>query len=555
MNYRNAVWGALALLIGFTRLAQAGAPLSTPAPADLEAFFDGLVPYALKQAGIPGGAVSIVKDGHIVFAKGYGYADLTARTPIMADTTLFRQGSLSKLFTATAVMQLVERGKLDLDANVNTYLDFQIPDTFEQPITLRHLLTHTAGFEEMTARYIYVSSADRLAPLGQHLGAHVPKRIFGPGERIAYSNYGFALAGYVVERASGEAFASYVRKHIFEPLGMSRSTFEQPLPGDMENLLAKSYAALSKPAALPFSYVQISPAGAMTATVTDMSRFAIAHLQLGQLGDSRILRAETATLMHARQQQSAPGRSGFAFGFWEAHRNGWRLIGHSGDVGSFRTSLYLVPEAGYGIVTQLNGTGEAGRRLGSDVVRGEILEAFLDRYLPGEVAQEPTASTSVADAARVAGRYQSTRRNESTRSLMAAVQADDEVSALPDGTIQVSSRSTASGALKVWREVGPLVYREVGGEAHLSFVTDPDGRIAYWISDDYPPAMVFERLHGLRGLGLLQPQWLIAFSAGGFLVLVWSAVYIIRRQRRRIRQTNTKGLATSQQGEPQTVHP
>jgi CubicO group peptidase (beta-lactamase class C family) len=495
--------------LAFSTNANTRALPPTPSPAEVEAFFDGLVPHALSRAGIPGGAVSVVKDGQILFAKGYGYANLAERRPVRADETLFRLGSVSKLFTWTAVMQLVEQGKLDLDADVNGYLDFKIPDAFGAPITLKHLLTHAAGFEEMVAGVGY-TEAERLVPEGQHLHRYLPRRIYAPGQRIAYSNYGCALAGYIVERISGEPFAEYMRAHILAPLQMSHATFEQPLPQSLAAAMSESYDSISRTEPSPFIYVQIAPAGALSATITDMSRFVIAHLQDGQFEDARILRPETAALMHQQHYPVAPGSNGYTYGFWELHRNGWRMIGHSGDVGYFHASLYLVPQAGYGIVVQLNGTGEPGRKLGSDVVRWEIVDEFMDRYLPGAPAEEPTAATQLADAKRVVGRYQSTRHNESTLKFMAVVNADDEITSLSDGMIEISSRLQPSGAPKRWREIGPLVYREVNGQSRLFFATDKQGEVLYWVSEDYPPAMVFERLGGLRGLGLLQPLFFLS---------------------------------------------
>lgn len=514
--------------------ARAGDAIAAPAVTDardLEAFFDGLVPAMLKRAGIPGGAVSVVKDGRIEFSKGYGVADLVTHRKVDAATTLLRQGSISKLFTWTAVMQLVEQGKLKLDADVNQYLDFRLPDTYPEPITVANLLTHTAGFEEVD-RQIFTQRASQLVPLGEYLRRHVPARIFAPGARIAYSNYGAALAGYLVERVSGEPFERYVARHILEPLGMSHSTFAQPLSPGQAAALSQSYEATSKATPEPFTFVQIAPAGALTSTVTDMSRFMIAHLHDGKFEDRRILEPQTAELMHARHYEVAPGRNGFAYGFWEATRNGWRLMGHSGDVGNFHAVLYLIPAADCGIILALNATGEQGRTLGSDVVRNVVINSFVDRYFPGPIPEEPTVATAQADARRVAGYYGTTRRNESARRFMVAFDSDDEIEALADGTIQVSSRIMPSGALKRWREVGPLVYREVDGQAHLSFVQGAAGQILYWVSDDYPPAMVFERLHGLRGSGLLQPLLFVSLLVC-LLAVIAAATRVWRRRRRR----------------------
>src|SRR5688572_10334320 len=203
--------------------ADASAPQApTPATAaltaaDVEAWLDGFVPYALQTADIAGAVVVVVKDGQVLAQKGFGYSDVAARKPVDPNLTLFRPGSISKLFTWTAVMQLVEQGKLDLDTNVNTYLDFKIPERDGGPVTLRHIMTHTAGFEEQVKELMGVEG--EINPtLGEHLREWVPNRIFAVGTTPAYSNYATALAGYIVERAAGVPFDDYLDEHIFKPL-------------------------------------------------------------------------------------------------------------------------------------------------------------------------------------------------------------------------------------------------------------------------------------------------------------------------------------------------
>src|SRR5204862_5866612 len=163
---------------------------------DLEAFLDALIPAQLQSRDIAGAVISVVKDGHVLLAKGYGYADFAAKKPVVADKTLFRPGSISKVFTATAVMQLVEQGKLDLDRDVNEYLDFAIPKTYPEPVTLRRLLTHTAGFEE-TLKNLFVAHESDLKPLRTYLVNQMPPRIFSTGKVVSYSNYGFTVAVYI----------------------------------------------------------------------------------------------------------------------------------------------------------------------------------------------------------------------------------------------------------------------------------------------------------------------------------------------------------------------
>src|SRR6266516_4771568 len=199
-------------------------------PREVEAFLDGVIGKEMQVDHIPGAAVSVVKDGRLLFTKGYGSADLQAGKPVNAQTTLFRIGSVSKLFTATAVLQLAEQCKLSLYADVNTYLKaFHLPATYPEPITLADLLTHTDGVEGRDTGLQAAHSASDLEPLGQVLAQHLPARVRPPGELTAYSNYGYTLAGYIVEQVSGMPFAQYVEQHLFQRLGMRESTFRQPV--------------------------------------------------------------------------------------------------------------------------------------------------------------------------------------------------------------------------------------------------------------------------------------------------------------------------------------
>lgn len=193
---------------------------------DIEEFLDTALPRQMEDEHIAGAAVA--RDGALLTARGYGYADVEQKQSVVADQTIFLTGSTGKLFTWTAVMQLVEQGKLDLDADVNTYLDFQIPATYPAPIRLKHLMSHSAGFEDRA--FIFARDPGELLPLGPYLARNTPTRVRPPGVLSAYSNYGAALAGYIVECVAQKPFAHYMAEHIFAPLQMRHSSFEQPLP-------------------------------------------------------------------------------------------------------------------------------------------------------------------------------------------------------------------------------------------------------------------------------------------------------------------------------------
>ena len=246
--------------------ADAPPPMDQPAGValtaqDVNAWLDGYLPYALHTGDIAGAVVAVVKDGTILTERGYGYSDVAKRAPVDPKTTLFRPGSVSKLFTWTAVMQLVEQGKIDLDADVNQYLDFKIPARDGKPVTMRELMQHVAGFEEQAKG---IMSDDPKSPgFEALLKQWVPERVFAAGSTPAYSNYGASLAGYIVQRVSGESFDDYLDKHIFAPLDMKHSTFRQPLPANLEPLMSKCYSLASEPPK-PFEIIGPAPAGSLS---------------------------------------------------------------------------------------------------------------------------------------------------------------------------------------------------------------------------------------------------------------------------------------------------
>jgi len=401
-------WLMVAMLLLTVRPAAAQSSPGPTNPVELETFLDGLMTAQMKTNHVAGAVITVVKDGELFFSRGYGYADLEQQIPVDPARSLFRPGSVSKLFVWTAVMQQVEQGNLALDTDVNEYLDFTIPDTYPEPITLNHLLTHTPGFEDM-GQDLFKLSAAEMNPLDEYLKTHIPARVFAPGEIGAYSNYGTALAGYIVERVSGLPFAEYVEQSIFAPLDMEHSTFRQPLPDNLAPDMAKGYN-FSHGEYLEggFEYVQAYPAGSMSAAAIDLARFMIAHLQNGRYGETRILQETTAQQMHQQLFTHDPRLDGMAYGFFENTVNGLRIISHGGDTILFHTGLFLIPEQNVGLFISTNSVGGA--------VMGEpVMKAFLDRYYPAEVTNSPHPPADFA--ARITsylGSYTMARSNQTT---------------------------------------------------------------------------------------------------------------------------------------------
>src|SRR5882724_3304035 len=403
---------ASALVMAATRAAQgdaaaampagaADAPPSTEAPSvaaltadDANAWLDGYMPYALHVGDIAGAVVAVVKDGKILTERGYGYSDVEKRTPVDPKHTLFRPGSVSKLFTWTAVMQLVEQGKIDLDADVNQYIDFKIPPRDGKPVTMRNIMQHTAGFEEQAKGIL---SDDPKAPgFEALLKQWTPHRVYTAGSTPAYSNYGASLAGYIVQRVSGEPFDTYLEKHIFAPLDMKLSTFRQPLPAQLAPLMSKGYPLASEDAG-HFEIVGPAPAGSLSSPGEDMAHFMIAHLQDGEYNGHRILSAATARQMHDSPLTLLPPLNRMELGFFETNINGREVIGHLGDTDDFHTSLHLFLQEGVGFYVSFNSPGKDAAVQG---LRSALFEDFSDRYFPGKPPQSKVdEKTAAAHAA------------------------------------------------------------------------------------------------------------------------------------------------------------
>jgi CubicO group peptidase (beta-lactamase class C family) len=453
---------------------------------DLGAFLDGFMPQQIEHADIAGAVIAVVKDGKLVFAKGYGYADAEKKVPVSPETTLFRPGSISKLFTWTAVMQQVELGKLDLDRDVNDYLDFKIPPAFGKPITLRNIMTHSTGFEE-TAKDLFVASQDDLRPTGEYLRVHMPARIFPPGTTPAYSNYATTMAAYIVERVSGQNFNDYVEEHEFKPLNMTHATFRQPLPDALKSFMSNGYV-LGSGEPKPFEFVQVAPAGSLSASAVDMTHFMIAHLQNGRYGDAQILKPETAVQMHTRQEGWPPAMHAMCLGFYEQSENGHRSIGHGGDTLSFHSNLHLLLSENVGLFVSYNSPG----RTEIDP-RGSLFHSFMDRYFPAAPSNEPVLATAAQDAKSVAGIYEVSRRFDTNVLAITTVLGETKISINPkDNTITMGGFKGLNQQPLHFQEISPMVFREVDGKSKIAFVNDATGRRVAYI--DYP-FMVFQQVN------------------------------------------------------------
>ena len=445
--------------------------------AELARFVDPLVSAQMTKEQIPGAVFILVQNGRVLYQRGYGFANLSNQKPVDPEKTIWRIGSISKVFTATAAVQLADRGKYKLTDDVNLYLrKFKVPATFPEPVRFEHLLTHTAGFDEIRPGTRADTEAE-LLPLGDFLATKLI-RLRPPGRVISYSTYGMTLAGHIVEQVSGLDFETYMTRNIWRPLGMTRTNIV--VPDSLKTDLAQGYeldSGVNKPAM--WEWYHTTPASSINGSAADMGRFMIAHLQNGRYGNARILSESAARDMHRQHATSHPKLAGFAYGFYEDFTNGERILRHGGNVEGFSAQMTLLPERGIGffIATQ----HEPAR------LKDVIHQALLDHYFPAK--EKPLPAVPMAgyreQASRFAGTYE---LNQFCHSCGADRREyyRIEVKANSDGSISITD------VPEPLVEVSPLFFRRRSGSGGaLAFREDSSGRITQAAGDAW---IVFERI-------------------------------------------------------------
>lgn len=510
----------LSLLTGCGLVVTAGpAASAAPAgcanasPAALRGFFDDALPDRLRDNNVPGAVVSVVSGGAPAFASGYGLADAERRVPFDPGRSLVRIASITKLFTWTAVMQQVAAGRLDPRADVNEYLrDFQVPATFPEPVTLSALMSHTAGFEERVIGTAARSAAD-VPDLGEYLAENMPARIRPPGEISAYSNYGAALAGHLVTTVTGESYPDYLRRHVFDPLGMARSTAAEPLPPGLARDLARSYDSdTSPPTRIPFAFDIMAPDGSVSATADDMARFMLAHLRQGR----GILGERTAARMHERSFAADPRLGGWAHGFMDRTVNGHRVLMHDGSWEGFASALVLVPDCDLGLFVSANGTG------GIDALT-DLMPEFHDRFLPATGTRRPVPGQAVSEPRP--GFYEPARHNESTVEKLTTLLGPSRLT-VEDGVVHFTG--------KYWLPQGDGLYQLADGTDRLVFLTGADGR--RYVATDRTAYQLLDRQETLP----FNLVVLLVFAAPALTALAVPLAGGLRRLRHRPARTSTR---------------
>lgn len=496
--------------------------------SDVDAWLDGYMPFALATGDIAGAVVVVVKDGEIVTERGFGYADVASKKPVDPKLTLFRPGSVSKLFTWTAVMQLVEQGKIDLDADVNTYLpeDFRVPPRDGKPVTMRNIMTHTAGYEEQIKNIITENpdTADYVTLLKRWM----PNRVFEAGTTPAYSNYATSLAGFIVERVSGEPFFDYIDKHIFAPLEMTHSTFRQPLPANLAPLMSTGYITASQPPK-KFEMVGPAPAGSLSSPGEDMAHFMIAHLQNGEYKGQRILGEETAKKMHDTPLTLIPPLNRMELGFFETNINGREVIGHLGDTDYFHTSLHLFLKENTGFYVSFN---SAGKEAASHHLRIALFNDFADRYYPGpRIETRVDEATAKQHAAMMAGNWSGSRGAFSTFFSVIGLIGQLKVTTGENGELVIADAKDLAGQPIKWVEIAPFVWQDANGHDLLAakVVDDKVERFSFGLAG---PFEVYLPAGSSRNGAWLTPALYVSLAVLLLTVVLWPVTALVRRSYR-----------------------
>ncbi len=443
------------------------APAAGASDAQIAAFADAYMRAAIEAMDLPGATLTVLRDGRTLLAQGYGLADRATGRRVDHETTLFRQASVSKLFIYVLAFQEVEAGRLDLDADINRYLDFRVDGLGGRPITLRHLLTHSAGFEE---RMNGVFFHDPALPPERRLAAALPPRVRPPGAMLAYSNYGASLVAAIVERSAGKPFDTLVDERIFRPLGMTRSSFAQALPAGLAAQLAVGYRAGSE-APLPFERIEPAAPGGLSATSADMARF----LSALSTGGAPLLRPETMALMTRLTLPVAPGlATGMALGpIVQGHR-GVAVVGHGGNLPSSATDLAWMPATGLAWHVAIAGQGAEG---GANRLRDGLRRALVERF--GAPAPLPVpAAPGVSTAGEIAGRYWPTRRAFRTWLMVQGLFQPEVFTAGPDGTLLQPGAASTGGPPRRWQPVARDRFVDPATGHMLVAIRDASGSVA-----------------------------------------------------------------------------
>lgn len=486
---------------------------------ELEAFMDGIILAYMDKQKIAGATLSIIHRGETLVLKGYGHADIEGKVRVDPETSMFRIGSISKLFTWMAVMQQVEQGRLKLDEDINNYISaFSIPDTFEDPVTLRSLLSHTPGFEDILLE-LFIREDAPIPTLEEIFKNRLPKRIMPPLQEAAYSNYGTGLAQYLVELVTGKPFEDYVEENILDPLGMHCTTFRQPIPDNLQAFMSNGYAFRNgRFEAQGFEVVPMAGAGGASTTSKDMLIFMDALLNNARKDTISLVDSATYALMKQPVLQHAPYMNPALHGFMDISMPHVQIIGHGGNTFLFHSLLALFPEHDLGVFMSFNSENGGG-------TYGDVIKKFVKRYFPApEVLPEPMLFTEEY-LANFTGKYIPNRRPHTDLLKIIGFMNIAEIS-LEDASLYMKD---FDGELKKMTPVDSTTFYLASDNIHIAFDLSENGKTEKMYISNFP-VIAFDRMKIIYepGLHLLLVALTIIVSL--YILLAWPWMYFIRRK-------------------------
>ena len=527
--YRTFMKNLLIILITGFLGSQVLSAQALPPQEGLESYMDGVIGTMMKKNHINGVTVSVVKDNDIYWSKGYGYADSESGIPVDPETSLFRMGSVSKLFVWTAVMQLYEDGLINLDADVSSYIDdFKIPGGYEEPITMRHLMTHTPGFEDY---YFNLFSTDSIPPssLGENLNQHMPERVRPPGVHSSYSNHGTGIAAYIVEEISGMKWDDYVEQKILKPLGMDITSFRYILPDSLKSIHSKGYVySGGSYTSKEFKGIPLAPVGLACTSAENMTPFMLAHLNNGEYNGYRMLDSATVDEMHTQIFQHADGLRGMCYGFFNHTRNGYKVVGHGGATEFFFSLMLILPDEKTGIFISTNTQG------GTALVK-EVTDQWMDKYYPDTTAVD-TLDLNDDFLAQFSGEYMVNRRPMNRVTKISALTNTPFTISYNDGKILTSSGDDVN----VWFPIDSSLFQSMNSTSRLAFGKDGNGDYEYLFLDS-SPHVALERVKVLdsKWFNLIVLMWSVGLGLLGLIIWVSTSVY---RRFHKVRDRRTMPL-------------
>lgn len=495
----------------------------------VQKFADEFFAGELSEYKIPGAVFVFVKGDEVLYSQGYGFSELESQTPFDPSATVIRAGSVSKCFTSAALVNLAVDGQLDIDAPVNSVLQsVEVAEPWE-PILVKDLLTHTAGFDD-TIIDMHERDVVEWLPLQEYLNAEMPAPAMPPRLGTSYSSWDFAVAGAVIEDVTGGAYYEYIDEAILDPLGMSSSTFRLPDPPVviMERLASGYSWQRDGYKQYPFDYIKASPGIAMLTTAEDMARFIRAQLNAGKIDGESTLNPEVVEAMQTIQFRNHERVRGFSFGFAEWAENGEHLFFHDGNAIGHTTRIVVMPQHDVGFFVAINTTpfDPGGVPSAEGRLARRLTTSFLDTFYPEEdkTSTAPAAITTEASALlKYEGYYRQTNYSRHTFQKLASLLEQFPVTAGEGGVLRIGSTS--------YVEIEPGVFQHAEGqEVYAPFRADESGAITHV----YLGSGMFEKVSTYESmpvqLGIFFGS-LVVFAMSGTLMLArWSMVWKREKQ-------------------------